>query len=111
MTILFDGSSPAPVYVDAANTTSCVTGTFTPPAGSIVIAKGFNSDATQTFGTPTGLTFTSQVNVGTAGTFSRSAIFTATGGGSAITVTMTFAASSQEHGLIVEVYTGATLAG
>lgn len=106
-----DGSSPAAVFRDSAANTSLVTASFTPPSSSIVLAKVICADAGQIAGTPTGLTFTSRINVGTSGASTRNAIFTATGAGSAVTVTATFSGTTAASALIVEVWTSAQLAG
>lgn len=108
--VALDGSTPLPVYGDTVATTSLVTASFTPPAGSVVLAKVVCGDAVQTITSVTGLTFTSRVNVGTSGSSSRAAIFTASGGGSAVTVTAAFGGSTNVRALVVEVWTGAQLA-
>lgn len=105
-----DGSTPAAVYGDTAANTSLVTASFTPPSGSIVVAKVVCGDGSQTSTTPTGLTFTSRVNVGTSSATARSALYTATGAGSAVTVTAAFGGVANVRGLIVEVWTAAQLA-
>lgn len=110
MAVTLDASTPAAVYQDANNTTSCVTASFTPPSGSIVVAKTYCADGSTTSATPTGLTFTQWATVGTTNTSTRVVIYTATGGGSSVTVTATFAGSVSYHGLVVEVWTGAQLA-
>lgn len=104
------GTSPAAVYNDTSTTTSLVTASFTPPSGAIVVAKVICADAQTTSSTPTGLTFTSRVNVGTALSSTRTAIYTAVGGGSAVTVTAAFAGNGDARALIVEVWTSAQLA-
>lgn len=113
MAVALDGSTPAAVYGDTGATTSLVSAAFTAPSGSIVVVKVSNADANQTIGTPTatGYTFTSRINVGTAGTTNRCAIFTGVGTGVSRAVTTTFAASSQERAMVIEVWTGAALAG
>jgi hypothetical protein len=105
-----DASTPAAVYNDTAGVTSLVTASFTPPSGSIVVAKVTAGDAGTTSTTPTGLTFTSQLNIGTGGSTCRVAIYTATGGGSAVTVTAAFGGTGNVRSLVVEVWTGAQLA-
>jgi hypothetical protein len=111
MAIALDVSSPAAVYGDTLALTSLATASFTPPSGSIVLAKVVCSDASETSTTPTGLTFTSRVNVGTSAASTRVALYTATGAGSSVTVTAAFGGSGQSRALIVEVWTGAQLAG
>lgn len=106
-----DASTPAGVYNDSATLTSLVTAPFTPPSGSIVVAKVGCANAKVVAGTPTGLTFTSWVNIGTSGSTCRTAIFTATGGGASIAVTASFSGVADSRGLIVEVWTSAALAG
>jgi hypothetical protein len=105
------GTSPAPAYDDSSSTTLS-TASFTPASGTVIVAKVCAADAGGTINTPTatGLTFTSRVNVGTASSSTRAAIFTAAGAGSAVTVTATFAGSAVPHALVVEVWTGAQLA-
>lgn len=105
-----DASTPAAVYGDTAANTSLVTASFTPPSGSIVVAKVVCADASQTSTTPTGLTFTSRINTGLAGSSTRTVIYTAVGGGSAVTVTAAFAGTANRRALIVEVWTLAQLA-
>ena len=110
MAVALDASSPAAVYGDTAANTSLVTASFTPPAGSIVVAKVVSADANQTHTSVTGLTFASRVNVGTAAATTRNSIWTAVGDGSAVTVTASFAGTTAPRGLVVEVWTGAQLA-
>lgn len=105
-----DASTPAGVYNDTLGTTSLVTASFTPPAGSVVVAKIFGGDGGLTVTGVTGLTFTSRTNIGTGGTSMRVAQFTAIGGGSAVTVTATFGGSGDTRGLVVSVYNTAQLA-
>jgi hypothetical protein len=107
-----DASSPAAVYGDTSATTSLVTASFTPPSGSIVVAKVCCADASLTSSTPTatGLTFTSRINTGLAGSSTRDVIYTATGAGSAVTVTAAFGGTAGLRALIVEVWTSAQLA-
>jgi hypothetical protein len=113
MAIALDVSTPAAVWNDSAGTTSLATAAFTAPLNSIVVVKASNADASQTIGTPTatGYTFTSRINVGTSGSNCRAAIFTGVGTGVSRAVTVTFASTSQERGIVVEVWTGASLAG
>jgi hypothetical protein len=105
-----DASTPSPVYGDTAANTSLVTAAFTPPSGSIVVAKVVSGDAGQTHTTPTGLTFTSRVNVGTFNASTRCSIFTAVGAGASVSITAAFAGTANARGLIVEVWTSAQLA-
>src|SRR6478752_4936680 len=112
MAVTLDASTPAAVYQDTVGATSLVTASFTPPSGSIVVAKVVASDAGETSSTPTGLTFTSRANIGTSGATTRVALYTATGGGSAVTVTAGFGGTgNQARALIVEVWSGAQLVG
>ena len=106
-----DASTPATVYGDSAATAPLVTASFTPPSGSIVVAKVVCADAALTSTTPTGLTFTSRVNVGNTGSTARTAIYTATGAGSSITVTAAFGGGGNWRALVVEVWANAQLAG
>jgi hypothetical protein len=110
MAVALDASTPSPVYGDTAANTSLVTAAFTPPSGSIVVAKIVSGDAGQTHTTPTGLTFTSRVNVGTFNASTRCSLFTATGGGASVSITAAFAGTANLRGLMVEVWTGAQLA-
>jgi hypothetical protein len=105
-----DASTPAGVFIDSLGTTSLVTAAFTPPSGAVVAAHVFGGDAGLTVTGVTGLTFTSRINIGNAGTSMRVALFTAIGGGSSITVTATFGGSGDTRGLIVAVYNTAQLA-
>jgi hypothetical protein len=105
-----DASTPAAVYQDANTLGSLSTASFTPPAGSVVVAKVTCGDANTTAATPTGLTFTSRANVGTSGASARSAIFTAAGAGAAVTVSATFSGTGANHHLSVEVWTASQLA-
>lgn len=109
--VALDASTPTPVYGDTAANTSLVTASFTPPTGAIVVAKIVCADAGQTITTPTGLTFTSRVNVGTFNASTRTAIFTAVGANAAVTVTAAFGGTANIRALIVEVYSAAQLAG
>lgn len=105
-------ATPALVFNDTAGTTSLVTASFTPANGDILVVKATNGDANQTFGTPSGgsLTYTSRVNVGTSGSSTRTAIWTApVTTGAAMTVTLTFT-NSRARMMRVEVWTGALLA-
>lgn len=113
MAVALDASSPAPVYQDAANFTACTTASFTPPNGSIIVAKAVCGDGNMTISslTSSGPTLTSRVNAGTAGASTRVAIYTGTGAGASITVTLQVGSTANVHGLIVEVFTGAQLAG
>lgn len=111
MVIALDASSPAAVYGDATATTSLVTASFTPPNNAVVLAKVLESDGGGTSTTPTGLTFTSRVNIGTNNATTRVALYSAIGAGSAVTVTAAFGGNAQARALIVEVWTGAQLAG
>jgi hypothetical protein len=107
--IALDASTPAGVWGDTAANTSLVTASFTPPSGSIVIAFVYSAGGDQTHGTPTGLTFTAGPTVGTTSSTTKVSAFTATGGGSAITVTETFSGTAEWRGLVVSVWTGAQL--
>jgi hypothetical protein len=113
MAVTLDGSTPAPVYADTVATASVTSASFTPPSGSIVVAKIILSDANLNIsGSLTGgLTFTSRVNAGTSNSSTRVAIYTATGAGSAVTVSAAFVGNGNARALIVEVWTGAQLAG
>lgn len=106
-----DASSPVAVYNDTAANTSLVTASFTPPSGSIVVVKIVSGDAAQTHSTPTGtgLTFTSQANIGSASNC-RVSIWTATGAGAATTVSANFAGTAEARHLRVEVWTSTQLA-
>lgn len=111
MAVALDGSTPVPVYDDASAATSLVTATFTPPAGSIVVALVMSGDGGQQHSAVTapGLTFTSRVNLGTAGSSARVSLWTATGTGAATAVTATFV-NVTPRSLIVSVFSGAQLA-
>jgi hypothetical protein len=109
MAIARDASSPTPVYGDTNASASLVTASFTPPAGSIVVAYVVSADAQVTHTGVTGLTFTKRVDVGTSGSTTRNSLWTATGAGSAVTVTAAFT-GSQARGLFVDVWTGTQLA-
>lgn len=97
--------------VDSA---SLVTASFTPAAGDVIVVKALSSDASMTFGTPTGggLTYTSQYSLFTA-LFTGIQIWTAVVGGSpsSMTVTLSVAGTAHTHGMVVERWAGATLAG
>src|SRR4051794_736791 len=89
MVIALDASSPAGVYANTAALTAITTASFTPPAGSIIVAKVYTGDAQCVAGTPTGtgLTFTTWVNDGVqAASSTRLLIATAVGNGTATTV-------------------------
>ena len=109
MPVALDASSPAAVYDDTLGSTSLVTASFTPPSGSIVVAKVTSGDSGQTHTGVTGLTFTSRGNIGPASS-TRVSLWTATGAGAAITVTAAFGGATERRGLKVEVWTGAQLA-
>jgi hypothetical protein len=105
--------SSVKVEQNANNTTALVTASFTPAAGELLVLKASNSDASQTFSTPTvsGFTtsaWTQQVNVGTAGASCRAAIWTASVSTSAAgTATLAVANSGTfYHAMVVERWTG-----
>jgi hypothetical protein len=112
MAVTLDASTPAGVYNDSLGTTSLITAAFTPPNNSVLSAEVFGGDAglTVTGVTASGLTFTSRINIGTAGTSMRVARFTAIGAGASVTATATFGGSGDTRGLIVKVWSGAQLA-
>jgi hypothetical protein len=101
-------------HEDAWNYNTLVTPSFTPTAGELIVVKALNSERSQTFGTPTGggLTFTNRVDQNVT-SHCRADIWTATVGGSptAMTISLTVAASQQNHAFVVERWSGAKLAG
>jgi hypothetical protein len=113
MAVALDASTPAAVFGDTSATTSLTTASFTPPSGSILLAKVWAADGGMTVSTPTatGITFTSRWNIGSNNSTTRLAGFTGTGAaGSAVTVTATFGGLGNARALLVEVWTGAQLA-
>lgn len=113
MAVALDASSPAAVFNDTLSSTSLVTASFTPPSGSIIVAKVVMAD----IGTPSvtitisgsAVTFTSRINHVVSG-HTPVALATAVGGGSATTVTAAFGGGGVQRGLVVSVWTGAQLA-
>lgn len=104
-----------PAFQDSRNLYSLVTASFTPTAGDVLIVKAVNGDGAATFGTPSGggLTWTSRVNIGPAGT-ARVALWTATVGGSPTSMTVSVPVSNfiyVPHGMVVERWANAALAG
>jgi hypothetical protein len=99
---------------DSSNANSLVTPSFTPSANDVLVIKAIVSDGYSNFGSPSGggLTWTSRVNIGPTGT-SRVGLWTATVGGSpsAMTVTLPHSGYPLPHGMLVERWTGAKLAG
>jgi hypothetical protein len=110
MAVTLDASTPASVYNDTTATASLVTASFTPPSGSIVVAKVTTADSGTTVSGVTGLSFTSQANLH-PGSSTTVSLWTAVGAGASITVTAAFAGAGNARGLSVEVWTGAQLAG
>jgi hypothetical protein len=101
-------------FQDSSNTLSLVTASFTPTASDVLVIKAIIGDGFSNFGSPSGggLTWTSRVNIGPTGT-SRVVLWTATVGGSptAMTVTVPFSGVALPHGMVVERWTSAKLAG
>src|SRR6185312_1843678 len=101
-------------HEDAWNFNTLTTPSFTANAGELIVVKALNSERSQTFGTPTGggLTFTNRVDQNIT-SHCRADIWTATVGGSPVTMTisLTVAASAQNHAMVVERWSGAKLAG
>jgi hypothetical protein len=101
-------------HEDAWNYNTLVTQSFTPTAGELIVVKALNSERSQTFGTPSGggLSFTNRVDQNVT-SHCRADIWTATVGASptAMTISLTVAASQQNHAFVVERWSGAKLAG
>jgi hypothetical protein len=118
MAVTRDASSPAVVLSDAGGNSSLVTASFTPPSGSVIVAKVVGADAlgTQAMTSITisgsAVTFTSRVN-NIVLNHTPVAIATAPGGGVATTVTAAFTSAGLgvQRILIVSVWAGAQLAG
>jgi hypothetical protein len=103
-----------PAFQDSSNTAALVTASFTPTASDVLVIKAIVGDGFSNFGSPSGggLTWTSRVNIGPTGT-SRVVLWTATVGGSpsAMTVTVPFSGYALPHGMVVERWINAKLAG
>lgn len=113
MAIARDASSPAAVYQDTASAAAITTASFTPPNGSIIVAKGTFDDGSNLTGpsiTGTVLTWTSRVNH-IAASHTPVFIYTAVGTGVAVTVSLNQGSTgTNRKGLVVSVWTGAQLA-
>ena len=103
-----------PAFQDSSNGLSLVTASFTPQAGDVLVIKAIAGDGFSGFGSPSGggLTWTSRVNSG-ATNRARAQLWTATVGGSpsAMTVTVPFSGYPLPHGMLVERWSNAKLAG
>jgi hypothetical protein len=102
-----------PVYQDGSNFYSLQTPSFTPAAGEVIVVKAMNGYQLGTFGTPTGggLTYTSRAS--NTSSNSRVQLWTAVVGGSptAMTVSLSVSGYPLPHGMVVERWTNAKLAG
>lgn len=97
----------------SVDTGTLTTASFTPAAGDVIVVKAVSSDASLTFGTPSGgsLTFLSRVSLFTAA-FTGVQIWTAVVGGSpsAMTVSLTASGTAHTHGMVVERWANGILA-
>jgi hypothetical protein len=97
---------------DGPTTLSRVTASFNVTAGDVLVFVGASEDGTQTFNAPTGgsLTWTSQVNIGTANANSRVVIYTATATSTtSMTVTASLVSSNAHWGFRVYQFSDASI--
>ncbi len=101
-------------FITSQSGLSMVTAAFTPDPGDVIIVKALSADSSMTFGTPSGggLAYASRYSLFTA-LFTGVQIWTAVAGGSpsAMTVTLTVAGTAHTHGMVVERWASAQLAG
>ena len=106
MTLAIDATSPAVVSVAGSGPSSVTTGSFTPPAGSLLVAIGLHAfTATEVFSDSHSSTWTKLEATGSTGAL-YGVIGVADATNSATTVTLTTTASD-DIGLKVYVVTGA----
>lgn len=102
-----------PVFDTTVDAVSLVSPSITVANGDVLVIKGLTSDASLTFGSPSGgsQTYTSQYSLFTA-VFTGVQIWTATISGSpgTVTVTVPVSGTSHTHGMVVEHWTNAAVA-
>jgi hypothetical protein len=107
-------ATPAVVNSGGRNTNTLTTAAFTPANGEVIIIKMLTEDIASTMAAPTGgsQTYTARVTFTPASTHGWVAIYTAVISGSpgSMTISATHSATASMHSLLLERWTGATLA-
>jgi hypothetical protein len=105
---------PTAGWGDHSSATTLTTPSFSVTSGDVLVVLAFGDDANITFTSASGgsLTWTRQEHVGTSGSTSRGAIFTATASSTtSITVTVTKAGTNTFWGFVVHQWRGSAGVG